>query len=219
MNVLILHAHPEPKSFTTSLLNLAVEHFEAKGDAVIVNDLYANNFNPIGIQADFKQRSNPEFFSYLKEQITAFKTDGFSDEIKAEMDKLQWADFILFNFPLWWSSSPAILKGWFDRVLALGFAYHPATSKYATGPFGGKRAMCTITAGGSEMAYSADGENGDLSNAIYHINHGTLYYCGLDVLPYYVAWRTHLEPPEVLEGYLKKYKEHLNKIDEMKPLY
>lgn len=219
MKVLIIHAHPEPKSFTAALKDVAVSHFSSAGHEVLVNDLYAMNFNPVGGKADFKNITNPDFFSYLKEQITAYKTDGFVDELKAEMDKLLWADFILFNFPLWWSSVPAILKGWFDRVLAFGFAYHPAESKFLTGKFRDKKAMCAITTGGTPESYGHDGENGELESVIYHINHGTLYYCGMQVLPYFVAWRAHLKPKEVLEQYLVDYKTHLENINNLKPLY
>jgi NAD(P)H dehydrogenase (quinone) len=219
MNVLILHAHPEPKSFTSAMKDVAIKHFTERGDNLIVNDLYAMNFNPVGVQNDFKKISDPEFFSYLKEQMVAFKTDGYVDELKAEMDKLLWADLIILNFPLWWSSMPAIMKGWFDRVLAFGFAYHPGESKFKTGKFLGKKAMCAITTGGTPESYGPDGENGELSSVIYHINHGTFSYCGMTVLPYFVGWRAHLKPREVLEQYLIDYKQHLENLDAMEPLY
>lgn len=219
MNVLIIHAHTEPKSFTTAMKDVAVQHFQSRGDNIIISDLYEMNFNPVGLQNDFKTPANPDYFSYLKEQIIAFQTNNFSDDLKAEMDKLVWADFILFNFPLWWSSSPAILKGWFDRVLALGFAYHPRDKKYETGPFFGKKAMCAITTGGSRDEYSKGGKNGDIMDMIYHINHGTLYYCGINPYPSFFAWRAHLEKEEVLKQYLVDYKKHLENLDNMQPLY
>lgn len=219
MNVLIIHAHSEPNSLTSSMKNIAIDHFQDKGDNVIVSDLYAMNFDPIGVNKDFKARANPEYFSYLKEQMAAFQNNTFTEEVKTEMEKLEWADFILFNFPLWWSSAPAILKGWFDRVLAFGYAYHPRDTKFKTGRFVGKTAMCAITAGGSEAAYTAGGENGDLLEMIYHINHGTLYYCGINVYPPFTVWRGHLEPREVLEQYLINYKKHLESIPEMKLMY
>ena len=41
----------------------------------------------------------------------------------AEQDKLRWADALILQFPLWWFTMPAILKGWVERVYAYGFAY------------------------------------------------------------------------------------------------
>ena len=46
---------------------------------------------------------------------------------------------IILHFPLWWFGVPAILKGWFDRVLVKGFAYD-AGKVFATGLLRGKTA-------------------------------------------------------------------------------
>lgn len=219
MNVLILHAHPEPKSFSSALKDIAVEHFSAKGGNVMVKDLYAMEFNPVGGKNDFKAIANNEYFHYMKEQMNAFKTGTFADDLQAEMDALKWADFVLLNFPLWWSSMPAILKGWWDRVLAFGFAYHPREMLYRTGAFRGKKAMCCITTGGSPTAYTAEGEHGDIMSIIHHINHGTLSYTGMDVYPPFFAWRSHLVDNETLELYKNQYKEHLNNLESTPFLY
>lgn len=219
MNILILHAHPEPKSFTSALKDTAVEIFQGRGDNVVVSDLYAMNFNPVGVQSDFKSRANSEYFSYLKEQMNAHINNLFVDDLKSEMEKLTWADFVLINSPLWWSSLPAILKGWFDRVFALGFAYYPREKLYETGVFKGKKAMLCLTAGASEMAYTENGANGDIMKVLFHIHHGLLYYVGMDVLPPFIAWRAHLEPRETLEKYIADYKLYLSNIDKLKPLF
>lgn len=219
MNVLILHAHPEPKSFSSSLKDIAVEHFTALGDEVAVKDLYAMKFNPVVGREDFKQISNQEYFHYMKEQMNAHLSNSFADELKLEMEAIVKADFLLLNFPLWWTSMPAIMKGWFDKVMAFGFSYHPKDMKYDTGAFKNKKAMCTITTGGSEFAYSESGEHGDINKLIEHINHGLLFFNGFQVLPSFFAWRAHLVDEETLKGYIEKYKEHLKNIPNAKPLY
>ena len=53
----------------------------------------------------------------------AFDADVLTDDAKTEIEKLLWADTLILQFPLWWFSMPAILKGWVDRVFAYGFAY------------------------------------------------------------------------------------------------
>ncbi len=219
MNVLIINAHPEPKSFTSAMKDLAVKHFEDSGNKVEGCNLYQMKFNPVGSPDDFKALADSNVFNYAKEQIIAHKNGTFADDVKKEMDKLTNADLVIFHFPLWWSSAPAILKGWFDRVLAFGFAYHPVEAKYTTGKMRGKKAMCVITTGGSSKAYSSEGENGDFDSIIYHINHGTLYYCGFDVLPYFVAWQAQLANEETRQKYLDDYKKHLENIDKLQPLY
>ncbi|MBM2817378.1 MAG: dehydrogenase [Ignavibacteria bacterium] len=219
MNILILHAHIEPDSFCSSLKNLAFEHFTANGDTVEISDLYQMGFNPVASRSDFKSVAQEKPFNYLKEQIFAFQNNSFSDEITTEMQKFVRADLLLLNFPLWWSSVPAIMKGWLDKVLALGFSYHPRDKKYETAPFRGKKALCTITAGGSSAAYTSEGENGDIMESLFHLHHGTLYYCGLDVLPPFITWRTHLTDEETLKGYLNDYKIYLENIDFNNKLY
>jgi len=219
MNILIIHVHPEPKSFTSALKEVAVEHFQSRGDIVKVKDLFQMNFNPIASVNDFKSLSNPVYFSVMKEQMSASKTDNFSDDLKQEMDDLVWADFVLFNFPLWWSSVPAILKGWFDRVMALGFSYHPREKLYETGVFRNKKAMCCITTGGSQEAYSTGGANGNIEEVLYHLTHGILYYNGMQVLPSFYSWKAHLVDKPTLEHYLEDYKKHLQNLENFKALY
>jgi len=54
------------------------------------------------------------------EQRIASANNAFRQDIKIEMDKVRWAEMIIFQCPIWWFSVPAILKRWFDRVLATG---------------------------------------------------------------------------------------------------
>ncbi|WP_246014345.1 NAD(P)H-dependent oxidoreductase [Paenibacillus rhizophilus] len=123
MNVLIVYAHPEPESFNGALKDLAVAALTEEGHLVQVSDLYAMKFKAAADRDDFLMPVNPDFFKYQLEQGHASRTNTFSPDIKEEQEKLLWADFVIFQFPLWWYSVPAILKGWFDRVFASGFVY------------------------------------------------------------------------------------------------
>lgn len=219
MNVLILHAHPEPKSFSSSLKDIAVEHFENNGDKVNVRDLYAMKFNPIANAGDFKQMANPDYLDIMKEQNAAYQNGTLADDIQVELDALLEADFLLLNFPLWWSSFPAILKGWFDRVLAFGLTYHPKDKRYETGVFLGKKAMCCICIGGRKEAYEPGGEHIPLDRLLDPIHHQILYYTGMTVLPQFTAHRPHLSDEETLKGYIKAYKNHLKNIANFEPIY
>ena len=53
-NVLIVYAHPEPKSFNGALKDAAVETLKAQGHDVMVSDLYAVGFDPVASKASFK---------------------------------------------------------------------------------------------------------------------------------------------------------------------
>lgn len=78
----------------------------------------------------------------------------FDIDIAREQQRLRDHDIIIFQFPLYWYSAPAILKEWQDLVLEYGFAYgHQGTALH------GKSMLCAITAGGKEAAYQTDGYN------------------------------------------------------------
>jgi NAD(P)H dehydrogenase (quinone) len=218
MNILIIHAHHEKKSFNTALKNAAVEEFQKNGNSVIVSDLYDMNFKAIADKDDFKSLSNENYFKYQAEQTNASQQNLFSDDIKKEMEKLLWADVVIFNFPLWWFSVPAILKGWVDRVFAMGFAYGGGKGVFENGVFKGKKGMLTITTGGPETAYGATGRNGDLDTILFHISHGMFHFTGMDVLPPFVAWSVARQTDEERTQLIENYKKHLRNIDTLTPI-
>lgn len=218
MNVLIVHAHHESNSFNSALKDKAIETFLSNGNEVIVSDLYAMNFKAVADINDFKQLANTSYFKYQAEQTNAFINNLFVDDIKAEMDKLMWADVIIFNFPLWWFSVPAILKGWVDRVFAMGFAYGGGKGVYDTGVFKGKKGMLCITTGGPEGTYNLEGRNGDIDKILFHINHGMLYFTGMDVIPPFIAYSVARLSDEERQATLDNYKRYLLDINLHKPI-
>jgi glutathione-regulated potassium-efflux system ancillary protein KefG len=78
----------------------------------------------------------------------------FNIDIEREQQRLLEHDTIIFLFPLFWYSTPSILKEWQDLVLEYGFAYGQGGSALQ-----GKKFLCAITAGGKEEAYQSDGFN------------------------------------------------------------
>ncbi len=78
----------------------------------------------------------------------------FKIDVEAEQQRLKEHDVVVFQFPLHWYSTPALLKEWQDLVLEHGFAYG-----YKGTHLAGKLCLLAITAGGAEQAYSNDGVN------------------------------------------------------------
>ena len=64
MNILIVHAHPEPQSFTDTLKQTAIDELTRLGHHVEVSDLYEMNFNPVASREDFRELGNPEYLNY-----------------------------------------------------------------------------------------------------------------------------------------------------------
>lgn len=198
MNVLLVYAHPEPRSLNGSLKDFAVRHLEAAGHAVQVSDLYAMQWKAAIDAEDNTERQPGVRFDPALDSQQAYANGTQSADIAAEQAKLQWADAVILQFPLWWFSMPAILKGWVERVYAYGFAYGVGEhsdqhwgDRYGEGTLAGKRAMLMVTTGGWESHYSPRGINGAIDDILFPIHHGILFYPGFEVLPPFVLYRTH----------------------------
>lgn len=197
MNVLIVYAHPEPQSLTGSLKDFAVKRLIDSGHQVQVSDLYAMNWKASLDQADNTDSHREQRFDPSLDSKKAFTNHTQTQDIALEQEKLLWADTLILQFPLWWFSMPAILKGWVDRVYAFGFAYGVGEhsdnhwgDRYGEGTLAGKRAMLMVSTGGWESHYSARGINGPMDDILFPIQHGILFYPGFSVLPPFVIHRT-----------------------------
>jgi NAD(P)H dehydrogenase (quinone) len=102
MRVFIVHAHHKPRSFNGSLTREASAVLDAAGHSVLVSDLYAMGFNPVSDRSNFITAKDPNYLHQQTEEIHASENDGFSPDIKVEMDKLSWCDVLILQFPLWW---------------------------------------------------------------------------------------------------------------------
>lgn len=126
--VLIINGHPDEESFNFALAahyKKGVEKSEAEIQEINIRDL---DFNP-NLQFGYRKRTELE-----------------PDLLKAQ-EKLKWADHIVWVYPVWWGSVPAIMKGFLDRVLLPGFAFKKREGsvwwdKYFTGKT--SRLICTM---------------------------------------------------------------------------
>ncbi len=218
MKVLIVYAHHEPKSFNAALLQRSIDTLTARGHEVQVSDLYAMGFNPVAGPDDFKLRRFPDALQYDREQKYAHEHDAFADDIKGEVDKLLWCDFLLLQFPLWWWSLPAIMKGWIDRVFVNGVVYGKGR-RMDTGGLKGRRAMMSITTGCYPEMVAPDGLLGDIEVSLWHLHSGTLAYAGFQVLPPFTAWSIHYTTDEQRARYLDEYARRLEQIETAEPMF
>lgn len=217
MKVLIVYAHPEPRSFNRAMLDRSIEVLRGQGHAVTVSDLYGMGFNPVASADDFTVRRFPEALQYDREQKHAHEHHAFAPDIQAEIDKLLACEMLILQFPLCWFSVPAILKGWIDRVFVNGVVYGKGR-RFDTGGLRGRRAMvCTSTACYPEMV-EPDGLLAHLDINLWHLQHGTLGYAGFDVLRPFTAWSIHYTTPQARAGYLEAYARRLLGIEAEEPM-
>ncbi|QJI37016.1 NAD(P)H-dependent oxidoreductase [Pseudomonas sp. ADAK13] len=217
MKVLIVHAHPEPQSFTAALRDQAISTLQAQGHEVQVSDLYALNWNPVASASDFTSRENPEYLVYALEQRLGVKSQSIAADIQQELDKLLWADLLILNFPIFWFSAPAMLKGWIDRVLVSGVCYG-GKRFYDQGGLAGKKALVTVTLGGREHMFGEGAIHGPLEDMLRPILRGTLAYVGFEVLEPFVAWHVPYISAEARQEFLHSYQRRLEGLADDQPL-
>jgi NAD(P)H dehydrogenase (quinone) len=225
MNVLIVYAHPERRSLNGMLNDFAVKRLRANGHEVEVSDLYAMNWKATLDARDVRERDNETPFHPSLDSKHAFEHGLQSRDIELEQDKLRRADALILQFPLWWFSMPAIMKGWIERVYAYGFGYgvgeHSDThwgDRYGEGMMKGKRAMIVTTTGGWESHYAPRGINGPIDDVLFHINHGMLFYPGFDVLPPYVLYQARRMDDARLESVRDSFGRRLDDLFETAPI-
>ena len=221
-NVFIVYAHPEPTSLTHELVDLSIQTLQKQGHKVTLSDLYSMNWKAVADEDDFPNRVNPNRLSFIEESKHAYSTNQQTTDVTSEQQKLLSADAVIFHFPFWWFSMPAILKGWVDRVFAYGLAYGYKDEgnrlRYGDGGFKGKRAMLSVTVGGPEKDYSPRGINGPLDQLLFPITHGTLFFTGMDVLPTHAVYGTVNISPADVELAKSEWRSRLELLFEESPI-
>lgn len=131
MNILIIFCHPSRASYTYDVLMQLTEEIRQTNWELEISDLYAINF-----------------LSDMTEE--EYKREGFANtalpipkDVFEEHKKIERADCIIFLYPIWWSDCPAKLKGWFDRVYTVGYAYKQQDSSTGMKPVNYGLVICT----------------------------------------------------------------------------
>ncbi|PRD54857.1 NAD(P)H-dependent oxidoreductase [Sphingobacterium gobiense] len=210
MKILIVLAHPEPKSFNAALFQSAIKTFTENGHEVKITDLYAMKFNPVYDRSNFKSVKNPHFLKLQLEEIYASEmNNSYADETQIEQDKVEWCDLMIWQFPLWRFAPPAILKGWTDRIFTSG-RFFKNGGYYENGTLKGKKALISVTTGSPEETYSSDGFHGDIYGILRPVSRGILACVGFSVLKpeinYSVAHLTDDERKFVIEKWSNRLK-------------
>jgi NAD(P)H dehydrogenase (quinone) len=186
MQAHIVLAHPEPRSFNAHLADVARRSLEEQGWSVSLSDLYAMGFDPCERGDHYATRHRPERFDAQAEQRHASQQATIPAVVAAEIERLDRADLLILQYPMWWHLPPAMLKGWFDRVLVYGDVY-TSQKRFEKGRFAGRRAMLSVTVGTSAETYAFDGRSGDIDLLLWPVNF-TLAYVGFTVLAPFVAY-------------------------------
>ena len=148
MKVLVVLAHPNPDSFSHAIVDRVVCALANREHSVSVIDLYGLDYST----------------ALTRAELVAYPTsEPAIDPMVIEHTRLiQECSTIVFVYPTWWSSMPAILKGWIDRTMLPGVAFSvdPETLKLQPGLTNVRRLIGITTFGGPRLASLVVRDNG-----------------------------------------------------------
>lgn len=177
---LIVLGHPERGSFNGAWSSATEAACTRLGHEVMWSDLSSMAFDPVESAAHYGDLLPGQTFDPLKFQEAASAQGRLPQDVAAEVGKIERADRIVFHFPLWWFSPPALLKGWLERVFVHG-RLHRVTERFDTGTCLGKKALFCVTTGSSEVESAHNGKEGDVQMLLWPMAY-TLRYLGFTVL-------------------------------------
>ncbi len=192
MRALIVYAHPAASGSHNKLVRERVEAWlKARGIPYRLIDLYRDGFDPRLPESEWRDQHHPD------------------PKVKEYQEAVKEADALIFIYPVWWYTYPAILKGFFDRVFTPGFAYNmqkvPAWMSAASSLFRwmlsvrtlyplyramlpvkqhlqGKKALMINTYGGDESGFRIYGHAPQ-----YAADRAVLEFCGIQPV-YRLNW-------------------------------
>jgi NAD(P)H dehydrogenase (quinone) len=142
MKVLVVHAHPSTTSFSRVVADTTESALRTAGHDVTILHLDDEGFRP----------------AMSTEERIAYHTPApiLDPQVARHAALVRAAEAMVFIYPTWWAAPPAILKGWLERVLVPGVAFHldPNTKKVQPG-LRQVRRLIGITTYGSSRTYVA----------------------------------------------------------------
>ena len=132
---------------TTRICATARRALEQQGWTVTVSDLYQMGFDPCERASHYADNWNAAV-RRAGRAAPRLEQRRIPADVAAEIARLEQADLLILQYPMWWHLPPAMLKGWLDRVFIYGEVY-TSKKRFENGRFAGKRAMLSVTVGTS----------------------------------------------------------------------
>lgn len=176
--MLIIYAHPHKKGHCGQILSTVEAMLRARHQSYEILDLYAEKYNPV--------LSDKEHYSSGGTLL--------SSETKKLQDLISKHDTLLVIFPVWWNSVPAILKGFFDKVLTPPFAFK-YVGKRPKGMLSGRKAAVVATTGAPAIYNFLLAGN----RAIKTVVRDTLSFCGFKTRGHVIDQATQLNEKQKMK--------------------
>jgi len=191
---LIVIAHPNADSFNHAIKEHIKAALEEHNHWVKVRDLYALEFDPV----------------LSKEELNRYNSQEgeIPPDVKAEQEEILWADQLIFIYPTWWWSMPALMKGYFDRVFLPGFAFK-VEENGIVGLLEGKKAWIIQTTG-SDQAYIEENHLDIMIKKPMEI--GLFNFCGIEVVNHQLFAGVPFVSEEERKAILESLKEAVEEL-------
>lgn len=125
----------------------------------------------------------------------------FDIDVPAEQRRIEEHDVVVFQHPLLWYGTPALLKEWQDLVLEHGWAYGTGGTALV-----GKTWLAAVTTGGPEATYARDALHGGTLRDFLAPLEGTARLCGMEILPPFAVHGAHGLTPTEIDGHASDYR-------------
>ena len=167
----VILCHPDSKSFNGAVAHAYCDAVRACFHEARIRDLYSLNFDPI-----LKASEQPSAANFVP-----------SADVATELDALADASVIVFVYPIWFGSPPAMLKGYVDRVLGAGFGHRSMLERSRGSVAQGKHLVSITTSGNSSQWLESQGAmvslhnvfDTYLANAFSMASHAHLHLSGI----------------------------------------
>jgi NAD(P)H dehydrogenase (quinone) len=192
MKVTVIYAHPNPKSFNSAICEKVGSTLNAINAEYRLIDLYKENFK-IGLDG---------------EDFEALSKGDMPLDIRKYQEDILWADKLIFIFPVWWWSYPAILKGFIDRVFIKGFAYD-FNEKGLVKLLKHEKALVFMTTGGPKAEYE---KNNAVEILQRPLKEGVLSFCGIEKTDVHIFYAIPSSSEDERKNYLSQVEDAVKKF-------
>ncbi|MCR6728584.1 NAD(P)H-dependent oxidoreductase [Enterobacter cloacae] len=189
--VLIVTAHPIETSLSHTLAQRIAGKLQEQGTQVEIADLHAEGFSPAMIRADL--------------DLYHGDASALPDDVLREQQRVERADMLIFVFPFYWWSVPALLKGWFDRVLTVNWAYKVGEEGRIVGNLRDVPVRLVATAGSDIAGFDKHGYSAAIQSQIVE---GVFGFCGLKNVTLDILYEADSASPQQVDDFLQS----LNKL-------
>ena len=183
---LIVTAHPVENSLSQSLAQRIAGKLQEQGTQVEIADLHAEGFSPTMIRPDL--------------DLYHGDVSALPDEVLREQQRVERADMLVFVFPIYWWSVPALLKGWFDRVLTVNWAYKVAEDGRIVGNLRDVPVRLVATAGSDIAGFDKHGYSAAIQSQIVE---GVFGFCGLKNVTLDILYQADSATPQQVDEFLQ----------------